>query len=87
MRLRLREWRERRLLTQRELAERVAMSTGQINRIENGIHQPRFSTIRKLAEALEVTPDELIEREGNDQQGGDGGEPGAASPLGRDKSR
>ncbi|MDP9383598.1 MAG: helix-turn-helix domain-containing protein [Chloroflexota bacterium] len=60
MRLRLREWRERRLLTQRELADKVGMSTGQINRIENGIHQPRFSTIRKLAQVLDITPDELV---------------------------
>ncbi|MDP9358350.1 MAG: helix-turn-helix domain-containing protein [Chloroflexota bacterium] len=62
MRLKLREWRERRLLTQRELAEKVGMSVGQINRIERGIHEPRFSTIRKLAEALEVEPDELVVR-------------------------
>ncbi len=60
MRLRLREWRERRLLTQRELAEQVGMSTGQINRIENGIHEPRFTTIRKLAVALNVSPEELV---------------------------
>ena len=59
MRLRLKEWRERRLLTQRELAAKVGMSAGQVNRIERGIHQPRLSTIRKLAEALGVTPDEL----------------------------
>ncbi len=62
MRLLLREWRGRRLLTQRELAEKVGMSTGQINRIERGLHEPRFSTIRKLAEALEVPPDELVVR-------------------------
>ncbi len=62
MRLKLREWRERRLLTQRELAEKVGMSVRQINRIERGIHEPRFSTIRKLAEALEVEPDELVVR-------------------------
>ncbi len=60
MRLKLRQWRERRLLSQRELAEKVGMSTGQINRIENGIHQPRFSTIRKLAVALNVLPEELV---------------------------
>ncbi len=60
MRLKLRQWRERRLLSQRELAEKVGMSTGQINRIENGIHQPRFSTIRKLAVALSVSPEELV---------------------------
>ena len=60
MQLRLREWRERRLLTQRELAEKVGMSRGQINRIEQGVHEPRFSTIRKLAEALSVSPEELV---------------------------
>ncbi|MDP9357286.1 MAG: helix-turn-helix domain-containing protein [Chloroflexota bacterium] len=86
MRLELREWRERRLLTQRELAERVAMSTGQINRIERGIHEPRFSTIRKLAAALEVTPDELVEWEGNDLGRGGGEEPGQASQVERDQS-
>ena len=81
MRLRLREWRERRLLTQRELAERVGMSTGQINRIERGIHEPRFSTIRKLAEALEVTTDELVEWEGSDLGRGDEEGPGQASQV------
>ena len=60
MRIRLKEWRQRRLLTQAELAERVEMTVGTINRIERGVHEPRFSTIRKLAAALEVTPDDLI---------------------------
>ena len=60
MRLRLREWRERRLLTQRELAERIEVTVGTINRIERGVHRPRLGTIRKLAEALGVDPDELV---------------------------
>ena len=63
MKLRLREWRERRLLTQRELAEKVDMSVGQINRIERGVHRPRLSTVRKLAEALSVSSDEIVEWE------------------------
>ena len=72
MRLRLKEWRERRLLTQRELAELVGMTVGTINRIERGVHRPRLGTVRKLAEALGVTADELVawearsERTGND---------------------
>ena len=65
MRIRLKEWRQRRLLTQAELAERVEMTVGTINRIERGVHEPRFSTIRKLAAALEVTPDDLIVDESN----------------------
>ena len=60
MRLRLREWRERRLLTQRELAELVGVTQGTINRIERGVHRPRLGTVRKLAEALGVDPDELV---------------------------
>ena len=61
MRLRLKEWRERRLLTQRELAERIGVTTGTINRIERGVHQPRLATVRRLAEALGVDPDDLVE--------------------------
>ena len=62
-RLRLREWRERRALTQRELAERVGMTAATINRIENGVHEARLSSVRKLAEALGIAPDELIDWE------------------------
>jgi transcriptional regulator with XRE-family HTH domain len=67
MRIRLKEWRERRLLTQLELADRVGMTVGTINRIERGVHEPRFSTIRKLAAALEVATDDLIVDEPNAQ--------------------
>jgi transcriptional regulator with XRE-family HTH domain len=67
MRIRLKEWRQRRLLTQAELAERVGMTVGTINRIERGVHEPRFSTIRKLAAVLDVTPDDLIVDEPNIQ--------------------
>lgn len=70
MRLRLREWRQRRLLTQVELAERIGVSVGTINRIERGVHRPRLSTIRRLAEALDLSPDDLVDWEGG-QEGGD----------------
>jgi transcriptional regulator with XRE-family HTH domain len=67
MRIRLKDWRQRRLLTQAELAERVGMTVGTINRIERGVHEPRFSTIRKLAAALDMAPDDLIVVEPNVQ--------------------
>ena len=66
MRVRLREWRQRRLLTQEELAAKSGVGVNTIIRIEAG-QWPRISTLRKLAATLEVTPDELIEPEGNAQ--------------------
>jgi DNA-binding XRE family transcriptional regulator len=56
--------RERSLLTQAELAEAASMSRDQVSRIERDEVDPRFSTIRKLAKALGVDPQELTEQEG-----------------------
>lgn len=53
--------RERALLTQAELAAKAGVSEVTINRIEADRHDPRFSTIKKLALALGVTPEELAE--------------------------
>ena len=63
---RLRQWREQRLLTQAELAQRSGVAETTINRIENGRHEPRFSTIRKLAAALDVAPAALMGDEGQE---------------------
>jgi transcriptional regulator with XRE-family HTH domain len=51
--------RELRLMTQRELAEKAGVSQTTIVRIERG-KQGALSTIRKLADALEVQPGELL---------------------------
>jgi transcriptional regulator with XRE-family HTH domain len=66
MHVRLKEWRQRRLLTQEDLSAKAGVGVNTIIRIEGG-QWPRISTLRKLAAALEVTPDELIETEGNAQ--------------------
>ena len=58
---RLREIRERRILTQQELAELAGVSRGTIIRLEAGADAPYPSTIRKLAAALGVAPQALIE--------------------------
>jgi len=66
--LRLREVRERLFVTQQELADRAGMSISTISRVENGLQEARISTVRRLALALGVRPDELIapeDREGN----------------------
>ncbi len=55
----LREARHRRLLTQLELANLVGMTTATISRIETGATKARISTVRRLAEALDVDPAEL----------------------------
>lgn len=56
----LREARERRLLTQPELSELSGVMVATISRIENGLQQPRIPTVRKLAKVLGVDPEELI---------------------------
>jgi len=56
----LRRLRELRALSQRELAARAKLSVTTVNRIETGQRKPMPKTVRKLAEALEVTPEELL---------------------------
>jgi transcriptional regulator with XRE-family HTH domain len=55
----LKQIREAQFLTQAELAERSGVSRPTIARIEQD-GGARFVTIRKLAEALGVTPNELV---------------------------
>lgn len=58
----LRGVRDRRLLSQRELAERAGLSPTTILKLEAGrVEDPHPRTVRKLAEALEVDPAELVE--------------------------
>jgi transcriptional regulator with XRE-family HTH domain len=61
---RLRDLRKRRLLTQEQLAERSGVGIATIVRVERNQVEPRGSTIRKLAEALGVEPEELVKTEG-----------------------
>jgi transcriptional regulator with XRE-family HTH domain len=63
--------RERRMWTQARLAEEAGVSPTTVSGIESGrILRPRFGTLRKLARALGVDPEELLSGEG-----------GASSPL------
>jgi transcriptional regulator with XRE-family HTH domain len=58
---RLKEWRERRALTQAELAKLSGVAEPTINRIERGHHEPRVTTARRLAAALGVSPAKLTD--------------------------
>jgi group I intron endonuclease len=53
--------RRRRVMTQKELAEKAGVSKATIVKIEAGAIHPHPGTIRKLAEALGVEPEELLE--------------------------
>jgi transcriptional regulator with XRE-family HTH domain len=61
---RLRDLRKRALLTQRELADKSGVGVTTVIRIERNQVEPHGRTIRRLAEALEVAPEELVKTEG-----------------------
>ncbi|MBI2852996.1 MAG: helix-turn-helix transcriptional regulator [Chloroflexi bacterium] len=52
--------REFRALSQRDLALRAQLSLTTVCRVENGQCKPMPRTVRKLARALDVTPNELL---------------------------
>ena len=54
------ELRQRKFLTQAELAEKVNVGRVTIARIETGATTPRPSTIRAIAAALDVSPEQLV---------------------------
>jgi transcriptional regulator with XRE-family HTH domain len=60
---RLRDLRKRALLTQKELADKSGVGVTTIIRIERNQVEPHGRTIRRLAEALDVAPEELVKTE------------------------
>ena len=57
---RLRELRRRRVLTLEELADKAGVGRNTIWRLEHGVMGAQPRTIRKLAKALNVEPEELV---------------------------
>jgi transcriptional regulator with XRE-family HTH domain len=57
--LQLRTWRERRALSQRDLGELAGLTAFTISRLETGQQRARPSTVRKLAKALGLKPEQL----------------------------
>jgi transcriptional regulator with XRE-family HTH domain len=60
----LRELRRRRVLTLEELAQKAGVGRNTVWRLEHGLMGAQPRTIRKLAKALEVEPEELVKTEG-----------------------
>jgi len=63
MRVRLKQLRESRFLTQRELAAKARVGVSTIVRIEKGRQVPTFQTIKRLAAALGVNPSDVAQAE------------------------
>jgi transcriptional regulator with XRE-family HTH domain len=56
----LRQWRERRLLTLRELSARSGVAFATLQGIETGRQAPRPSTLRKILQVLEISPEDIL---------------------------
>jgi DNA-binding XRE family transcriptional regulator len=57
----IKAWREYLKLTQAELALKAGMKQSALARLENGNARPRTATLSKLAEALGITVEQLID--------------------------
>ncbi len=57
---RLRELRRAKLLSQKELGDRVGVWYQTVQGWESGARRPRTAAMRKLCEVLEITPAELL---------------------------
>ena len=60
MQIRLKQWREKRELSLRELGERSGVHYVSIVKMEAGKLDPQLSTLLKLCKALHVTLNQLV---------------------------
>lgn len=58
--LKIREYRQLKSLTQKELSKRTNLSQGYLSALENNKKSPTFRNLCKVAKALEVCPCMLI---------------------------
>jgi DNA-binding XRE family transcriptional regulator len=57
----LKAHRERAFLTTRELADKAGIVTSTLWRIEKGLNKPHISTMRRIADVLNVHPSDIME--------------------------
>jgi transcriptional regulator with XRE-family HTH domain len=62
----LKKLRRRRVLTMEELAEKADVGLNTVWRLEHGVMGAQPRTIRKLAKALDVEPEDLVKTGGSD---------------------
>ncbi len=60
---RVKELREARILERAELAELAGIGYTTVYKIEAHDHTPRLATVRAIAKALKVKPDEILARQ------------------------
>ena len=58
--MRVREWRDRRGLTQEQLALKAGISRGYLARLETARQDPKLSTLEKIARALKIDVTKLL---------------------------
>jgi transcriptional regulator with XRE-family HTH domain len=63
----LRELRRSRGLSQKELGEVARVSSGTVYRLENGLRGAYPGTVRKLASALGISPEDLVGSKNTEQ--------------------
>lgn len=54
-------YRDLRMMNQQELADAAGVTKSTVSRLENGYHRPHWDTVRQLAQALDIDPNELLE--------------------------
>lgn len=59
----IRELREKAGISQGELAKAMGVTQGAVSQWENGMSHPKIPLLKRLAETLGVTVDELISKE------------------------
>lgn len=83
----LREWRQRRKLSQQALGEKIGADGPRIHRLEKGTENPTLDTLDRLAAALAIDVGELLrprlEQESGRVEGGSEGSPILAALLAR----
>ncbi len=59
----IKEYRENKNMTQKEIAKILGVEAGTISKYESGMIEPNIESIKKLADTFEITIDELLKEE------------------------